>query len=54
MKFFIGSDARVTDLRHLPVRGVAKGEALGLTLDIRDYMTLTVRIRRQLRQDYNW
>jgi len=54
VKFFIGSDARVPDQRYLPVRGMAKGENLGLPFDTNDYMTLTVRIRRELRRGYIW
>lgn len=54
VKFFIGSDGRVPDLRYLPTRGMATGESLGLPLDTKKYLTLSVRIRKELRRDYNW
>ena len=54
LKFFIGSNAQISDRSHLPVRGIAKGTELGLPFDSSDYMTLTVRIRRELRNNYNW
>lgn len=54
VKFFIGSDARIPDLRHLPIRGMATGQSLGLPSDTRNYLTLTVRIRQELRTNYNW
>ncbi len=54
VKFFIGSEPTVPDRRFLPVLGKAKGQTLGLPSDNRDYLTLSVRIRQQLRKDYNW
>jgi hypothetical protein len=48
LKFFIGSDASITDRRFLPQQEFRSGEDLGFPGDTGKYMTLTVRIRRGL------
>jgi hypothetical protein len=53
-KYFMGMDAAVPDLSHLPVEGIQPGTALGLAGDTADYLTLQVRIRRALPSGFDW
>lgn len=54
LKYYIGSDATRPDLSHLPSQGTATGSDLGLTGDSGKYLTLSVRIRREVPVGYTW
>lgn len=54
VKYFIGSDATMPDLSHLPTEGTATGVELGLGGDSGKYLTFTVRIRRDLPGGHTW
>jgi len=54
VKYFIGSDPKVPDLRFQPAGGKAKGTDLGLANDMADYLTLNVRIRRERPAGFTW
>jgi hypothetical protein len=53
-RYFTGMEAAVPDRRFLPVQGVAIGTRLGLAGDLSKYLTLQVRIRRDLPAGYTW
>lgn len=53
-KYMMGMDPTVPDVSGLPVMGRQAGTALGLAGDARDYLTLTVRIRRVLPEGFSW
>jgi hypothetical protein len=54
VKYFIGSNATAPDLRFLPEEDTATGTDLGLAGDDGKYLTLRVRIRRDLPAGYTW
>jgi hypothetical protein len=53
IKFFIGSNASVPDLRYLPQLGTQLG-IFGIPGDTNKHITLTVRVRRNLPEGYTW
>jgi len=53
-KYFTGMDAAVPDRRFLPVMDTATAASLGLPGGDPDYLTLAVRIRRDLPAGYTW
>lgn len=53
LKYFIGSDASVTDLRFLPQLGRTTG-IFGIPGDTNQHLTLRVRVRRNLPEGYTW
>ncbi len=53
MKYFIGSNASVPDLRYLPQLGTQLG-IFGIPGDTNSHITLTVRVRRNLPDGYTW
>ncbi len=53
IKFFIGSNASVPDLRYLPQLGTQLG-IFGIPGDTNMHITLTVRVRRNLPDGYTW
>ncbi len=54
VKYFIGSNPALPDLSHLPGKGIATGETLGLPGDFSDYLTISVRIRRDRPAGFAW
>ena len=53
-KFMMGMDPTVPDRSQLPASGLSPGSALGLVGDTNDYLTLQVRIRRDLPPGFTW
>ncbi|MGJ8645191.1 MAG: TolB family protein [Luteolibacter sp.] len=53
LKYFIGSDATVPDLRFLPELQKATS-IFGIPTDTNEYLTLTVRVKRNLPEGYIW
>lgn len=53
LKYFIGSDAGTTDLRFLPQMGKTTG-IFDIPGDTNEYLTLTVRVMRNLPEGYSW
>jgi hypothetical protein len=53
-KYFMGMDGLTIDRRHLPVLARRTGVELGMAGDTATYLTLLVRIRRELPAGYNW
>ena len=53
-KFIYGAEATSTTLDHMPVEGKATGVSLGLTGDMNEYLTFTVRVRRDLPTGFGW
>ncbi len=53
-KFFMGMNPATADISRLPARGVKTGVELGIAGDNRSYLTLTVRILRNLPAGFTW
>lgn len=53
-KYIMGMDPTMPDLSHLPVPGTSPGTDLGLPADPETYLTLQVRIRRELAVGFTW
>lgn len=53
LKYFIGSDAAVPDLRYLPQMGKTTS-IFGIPTDTNEYLTLTIRVKRSLPEGYTW
>ncbi|WAC18841.1 hypothetical protein OVA24_16545 [Luteolibacter sp. SL250] len=54
LKYFVGMAPLVTDHTLLPVKGMLRGTDLGMPGDTAEYLTLDVRVRRELPAGFTW
>jgi hypothetical protein len=54
VKYFTGMDPAAPDLSHLPEQGSSPGHLLGLPGDTAEYLTLSLRVRRDLPPGFTW